>query len=199
MGLYYAAAAIFLTVFYPRALTNLICYGRNGDQLYIKSRKIYYLIYTGWTILVAVLCLMMGAVAGVDSKFDRVLDYVCLEFHGEDYRQGDTIYENEYKPKESDFTHVYYVKRDEENVNELVERIVKENSFIYEAYSLEKMEVIFEKSGDGYGYSIKEGGETLAKVSVKNTGLLKKISYRWDRELLNKRSRDDYDWREKYR
>lgn len=187
MSLYYAAISIFLTIFYPRVLTGLICYGKKGDQLYIKSRKIYYLIYAGWTVFFATLCLMMGSAAGVNHTFDRILDYVGLEFLDRDYMQGETIYEDEYHVKESDFTHVYYVEKDEENLQDLVEQIVRENSFIYEVYSLEKMEVIFEKRGDGYGYCITEGGETLAVVSVENAGLMKKICYKWDRSLLNKR------------
>lgn len=45
MGLLYAIFSIFITLFFPKQITDVICYGRHRDRENIKSKKIYCLIY----------------------------------------------------------------------------------------------------------------------------------------------------------
>lgn len=45
MGLLYAIFSIFITLFFPKQITDVICYGRHHDRENIKSKKIYCLIY----------------------------------------------------------------------------------------------------------------------------------------------------------
>ena len=75
MGLLYAIFSIFITLFFPKQITNVICYGRHRDRENIKSKKIYCLIYVFWTSFFGLFCLMMGSASGVNNTFDRVLDY----------------------------------------------------------------------------------------------------------------------------
>ena len=78
MGLLYAIFSIFITLFFPKQITNVICYGRHRDRENIKSKKIYCLIYVFWTSFFGLFCLMMGSASGVNNTFDRVLDYYGL-------------------------------------------------------------------------------------------------------------------------
>lgn len=45
MGLLYAIFSIFITLIFPKQITDVICYGRHRDRENIKSKKIYCLIY----------------------------------------------------------------------------------------------------------------------------------------------------------
>lgn len=78
MGLLYAIFSIFITLFFPKQITDVICYGRHRDRENIKSKKIYCLIYVFWTLFLGLFCLMMGSASGVNNTFDRVLDYYGL-------------------------------------------------------------------------------------------------------------------------
>lgn len=50
MGLLYAIFSIFITLIFPKQITDVICYGRHRDMENIKSKKIYCLIYVFWTL-----------------------------------------------------------------------------------------------------------------------------------------------------
>ena len=107
MGLLYAIFSIFITLFFPKQITDVICYGRHRDRENIKSKKIYCLIYVFWTFFFGLFCLMMGSASGVNNTFDRVLDYYGLNFGEYDYFEAASIYdEHDYK-HEGDFTLVY--------------------------------------------------------------------------------------------
>ena len=68
MGLLYAIFSIFITLFFPKQITDVICYGRHRDRENIKSKKIYCLIYVFWTSFFGLFCLMMGSASGVLKK-----------------------------------------------------------------------------------------------------------------------------------
>ena len=51
MGLLYAIFSIFITLIFPKQITDVICYGRHRDRENIKSKKIYCLIYIFWFVL----------------------------------------------------------------------------------------------------------------------------------------------------
>lgn len=180
MGLLYAIVSILLTFFYSRQITHVICFGRNRDRENIKSKKAYYIIYAFWILFFGVLCLIMGSATGINTAFDRALDYYELSWGGYDYREGKSIYdENDYK-YQGDFTLIYYARKNEDNLEDLIVQIVKENNFIYKRYQLDEMEVVY----DGQYYCIYEKGVVLSKVTVENSGILKKISYQWSRGNL---------------
>ena len=92
MGLLYAIFSIFITLFFPKQITDVICYGRHRDRENIKSKKIYCLIYVFWTLFFGLLCLMMGSASGVNNTFDRVSDYYGLNFGEYDYFESASIY-----------------------------------------------------------------------------------------------------------
>ena len=73
MGLLYAIFSIFITLFFPKQITDVICYGRHRDRENIKSKKIYCLICVFWTLFFGLFCLMMGSASGVNNTFDRGL------------------------------------------------------------------------------------------------------------------------------
>ena len=68
MGLLYAIFSIFITLFFPKQITDVICYGRHHDMENIKSKKIYCLIYVFWTLFFGLFCLMMGSASGVNNN-----------------------------------------------------------------------------------------------------------------------------------
>lgn len=183
MGLLYAIFSIFITLFFPKQITDVICYGRHRDKENIKSKKIYCLIYVFWTSFFGLFCLMMGSASGVNNTFDRVLDYYGLNFGEYDYFEVASIYdEHDYK-HEGNFTLVYYIRKHEDNLDDLIKQIVQENNSIYKRYQLSEIDVVSETRGIYYIY---EKGEVIAKVVVENDGLLKKVSYQWSREKLER-------------
>lgn len=93
MGLLYAIFSIFITLIFPKQITDVICYGRHRDMENIKSKKIYCLIYVFWTLFFGLFCLMIGSASGVNNTFDRVSDYYGLNFGEYDYFEAASIYD----------------------------------------------------------------------------------------------------------
>jgi hypothetical protein len=181
MELFFALLSIFFTLFFPKQITDVICYGRHRDRVNIKSRKIYALIYVFWTLFFGTLCLMMMS-AGEDSgPFDGVGYYWTLHHGDRDYCLAASIYDEKDYKYEGDFTLVYYIRKNEDDLEGVMERIVTENNSIYKYYQLGEIEFIYKSNGV---YYLCENGERLATVVVENDGLLKKISYEWNREKL---------------
>ena len=150
MGLLYAIFSIFITLFFPKQITDVICYGRHRDRENIKSKKIYCLICVFWTLFFGLFCLMMGSASGVNNTFDRVLDYYGLNFGEYDYFEAASIYdEHDYK-HEGDFTLVYYIRKNEDNLDDLIKQIVQENNSIYKRYQLSEIDVVYETNGIYY-------------------------------------------------
>ena len=96
------------------------------------------------------------------------------------YKRQSIYDEHDYK-HEGDFTLVYYIRKNEDNLDDLIKQIVQENNSIYKRYQLSEIDVLYETNGI---YYICEKGEVIAKVVVENDGLLKKVSYQWSREKL---------------
>ena len=78
---------------------------------------------------------------------------------------------------------VYYIRKNEDNLDDLIKQIVQENNSIYKRYQLSEIDVVSETKRIYYIY---EKGEVIAKVVVENDGLLKKLSYQWSREKLER-------------
>ena len=75
MGLLYAIFSIFITLFFPKQITDVICYGRHRDRENIKSKKIYCLIYVFWTFFFGLFCLMMGSgLIVIQDSIPAILD-----------------------------------------------------------------------------------------------------------------------------
>ena len=122
MGLLYAIFSIFITLIFPKQITDVICYGRHRDMENIKSKKIYCLIYVFWTLF----------------------------FGLYDYFEAASIYdEHDYK-HEGDFTLVYYIRKNEDNLDDLIKQIVQENNSIYKRYQLNEIDVVYETNGIYY-------------------------------------------------
>ena len=68
-------------------------------------------------------------------------------------------------------------------LDDLIKQIVQENNSIYKRYQLSEIDVVSETKRIYYIY---EKGEVIAKVVVENDGLLKKLSYQWSREKLER-------------
>ena len=171
MGLLYAIFSIFITLFFPKQITDVICYGRHRDRENIKSKKIYCLIYVFWTLFFGLFCLMMGSASGVNNTFDRVLDYYGLNFGEYDYFEAASIYdEHDYK-HEGDFTLVYYIRKHEDNLDDLIsfdhfERLVKTafqfkrktiKNNLLKKYDLEIINRVLEK----YGFDLSTRSEKI--------------------------------------
>lgn len=110
MGLLYAIFSIFITLIFPKQITDVICYGRHRDMENIKSKK-YIVLYMFLDIIFGLFCLMIGSASGVNNTFDRVSDYYGLNFGEYDYFEAASIYdEHDYK-HEGDFTLVYYIRK----------------------------------------------------------------------------------------
>ena len=88
MGLLYAIFSIFITLIFPKQITDVICYGRHRDR--------------------------------------------------ENYKH------------EGDFTLVYYIRKNEDNLDDLIKQIVQENNSIYKRYQLNEIDVVYETNGIYY-------------------------------------------------
>lgn len=182
MKIYYLVISSFLTFFYSRQITNLICFGRHRDQEFVKSKKVYYLIYIFWILFFGILCLMMGSASGVDHTFDYGLNVIELYSGNRSYFTGKTIYdENDYN-RQGDFTIEYYVKNND-NIESISKKIVEENGIIYRMYNLSNISIIYESNNR---YLIYENEEVFATVDVEKTGVVKKLSFHWKKEMLRK-------------
>lgn len=175
----YVFFSIFFILFFPKMITDVICYGRHRDRENIKSRKVKGIIYLFWVFVFSVLCLIMGAVSRTNNTFDRFLDFYGLYFEGNDYFEaGSSIHDESHK---DDFVLVYYIKKNENNIEELLKQIIEENNSIYKRYQLSNIEVIYKTKGVYYVY---EGKEMIARITTKNEGLLAKVTYYWSRKQL---------------
>lgn len=93
---------------------------------------------------------MIGSASGVNNTFDRVSDYYGLNFGEYDYFEAASIYdEHDYK-HEGDFTLVYYIRKNEDNLDDLIKQIVQENNSIYKRYQLNEIDVVYETNGIYY-------------------------------------------------
>lgn len=89
---------------------------------------------------------MIGSASGVNNTFDRVSDYYGLNFGEYDYFEAASIYdEHDYK-HEGDFTLVYYIRKNEDNLDDLIKQIVQENNSIYKRYQLNEIDVVTSSS-----------------------------------------------------
>ena len=51
---------------------------------------------------------------------------------------------------EGDFTLVYYIRKNEDNLDDLIKQIVQENNSIYKRYQLNEIDVVYETNGIYY-------------------------------------------------
>ena len=82
-----------------------------------------------------------NAVSGVNNTFDRGLDYYGFNFGEYDYFEAVSIYdEHDYK-HEGDFTLVYYIRKNEDNLDDLIKQIVQENNscLLYTSFAILKL------------------------------------------------------------
>ena len=63
---------IFFLLFFPKQITDVICYGRHRDKENIKSRRVYYFIYAFWFLFFGVFCLMIGSAVGFAKNNEEI-------------------------------------------------------------------------------------------------------------------------------
>lgn len=105
-----------------------------------------------------------------------------IVFGQKNYFEGNVIYaEDDYKHN-GDFILEYYVKNTE-NIEIISKQIVEENVFIFRAYNLSDINVVWKSVDDElYVYG---GDELYATIDVERKGLLVKLSFYWNQEKLN--------------
>ena len=178
MGLLYAVFSMFFTIFYPKQITDVICFGRNRDQVFIKTRKAYYLIRAFWTFVFGMLCLMMGSAAGVDSTFDNILHYCELSFGNYTYLQIRNTDSNDYHISKKNNTY--------EELEPIIKQIIAENGVLTYFYDLDGVEVKFNTNEEAY---VIKNQEVMAKVEIDNSLFLKTLDFQWDEDALKHNKR----------
>ncbi|MDD3414053.1 MAG: hypothetical protein PHY47_08635 [Lachnospiraceae bacterium] len=174
MGLLYAVFSMFFTIFYPKQITDVICFGRHRDQVFIKTRKAYYLIRAFWTFVFGMLCLMMGSAAGVDSTFDNILNYCEISFGNSTYLQIRNTDRNDY--------HISKKNNTLEELEPIIKQIIAENHSLTNYYELDGVEVKFNTKEEAY---IIKNQEVLAKVEIDKSLFLETLDFQWDKDSLN--------------
>ena len=125
---------------------------------------------------------MMGSASGVDHTFDYGMNSLELYLGKKNYFEGNVIYaEDDYKHN-GDFILEYYVKNTED-IEIISKQIVEENVFIFRAYNLSDINVVW-KSVDDEFY-VYGGDELYETIDVERKGLLVKLSFYWNQEKLN--------------
>lgn len=180
LKVYYLALSLFLTFFFAHQITHVMCFGRYRDK---RCKKIkFYFIYGFWVVFFGILCTMMGSASGVDHTFDYGMNSLELYLGKKNYFEGNVIYaEDDYKHN-GDFILEYYVKNTED-IEIISKQIVEENVFIFRAYNLSDINVVWKSVDDElYVYG---GDELYATIDVERKGLLVKLSFYWNQEKLN--------------
>ncbi len=180
MKFYYIICSLFFILFFPRVLTNVICFGRHRDQLLVKKKSGYILIYIFWTFFFGIFCLMMGSVAGVDHTFDKIYDSYLLYFTECTYTENKAMKPND--PKSNMFTLEYFVTRNEDDLENVIVQIIEDNKVLCRQYKLDHLQVI--ASVDRNSYNVYFGKEIITTVAEKKEGLLKKLIFQWNKEKL---------------
>lgn len=174
----YIVISAFFVLFYPRQITNVICFGRHRDQVNVKSRAAYWGIYSFWTIIFLILCLMMGSAAGVSTVMNKVMYYFILSSGDRDYISVAS------ESDEDTYILPYYTQK---GINEsFLLEIVRDNKFIYERYELEGLTV--KRLSKNY-WALYLDEEVMGYVEVKNGIFYKTLYYRWDRQKLDQRGK----------
>ena len=116
----------------------------------------------------------------VDHTFDYGMNSLELYLGKKNYFEGNVIYaEDDYKHN-GDFILEYYVKNTED-IEIISKQIVEENVFIFRAYNLSDINVVWKSVDDElYVYG---GDELYATIDVERKGLLVKLSFYWNQEL----------------
>ena len=167
LKVYYLALSLFLTFFFAHQITHVMCFGRYRDKK-CKKKKFYF-IYGFWVVFFGILCTMMGSASGVDHTFDYGMNSLELYLGKKNYFEGNVIYaEDDYKHN-GDFILEYYVKNTED-IEIISKQIVEENVFIFRAYNLSDINVVWKSVDDElYVYG---GDELYATIDVERKGLL---------------------------
>ena len=125
---------------------SLLCPVCNTKYKRTKKKKFYF-IYGFWVVFFGILCTMMGSASGVDHTFDYGMNSLELYLGKKNYFEGNVIYaEDDYKHN-GDFILEYYVKNTED-IEIISKQIVEENVFIFRAYNLSDINVVWKSVDD---------------------------------------------------
>lgn len=182
---YYYLISAFLILFFPRQITHLICFGRHRNEVRVKSKKQYYAIYTFWTLLFVLGCLVMGSAAKVNPALDNLIYCYFLESGDREYIElpSSTITNDNAKEY---YVLTYYVEKQTNDgaLKEITCKIIEDNRWIYEYYNLHGFSLELKGANQ---FSVYIGEDLVADVQVEKKMLYKAITYYWNAEVLNQR------------
>lgn len=176
MKILYIVVSAFLIIFYPRQLTNLICFGRHRDKNIVKSKTAYWGIYLFWTIIFLIGCLVMGSAMKVDSTMDKVACFFILESDDKDCV--------ELGSEENDEAYIssYYTRK---KINEdFLLKIVQKHEYIYESCRFQELTI---KKSNESRWILYSNNEAMGYAEVKNGLFINEFCYIWDREKIDQR------------
>lgn len=176
MKICYIAVSAFFIIFYPRQLTNLICFGRHRDKNIVKSRAAYWGIYSFWTIIFLIGCLMMGSAAKVDSTMDKIVYFFIL---GSDNKDCAGLGSDE---TDEAYISPYYTRK-EINEDFLLET-VQRYEYIYDLCQLQNLTI---KKLDKSKWALYLNDEVMGYAEVKKGVFIKEFCYIWDKQKVDQR------------
>lgn len=176
MKIFYIVISAFFIIFFPRQLTSLICFGRHRDQNIVNSKVAYWGIYSFWTIIFLIGCLMMGSAAGVSTVMDKVFCYFILVSDDRDCIKVES--------EENDETYIssYFTRAEVDDIFLL--EIVQKYTYMYDLYQLQNLTTM---KVDKSRWIIYLNDEVMGYVEVKNVFFIKELCYIWDRQKLDQR------------
>jgi hypothetical protein len=175
MKIRYIVVSAFLIIFYPRQLTNLICFGRHRDKNIVKSKAVYWGIYLFWTIIFLIGCLMMGSAMKVNSAMDKVVYYFIL---GSDNRDCAELGSEE---NDEAYISTYYTRK-EINESFLLE-VVQKHEYSYELCQLQ--DLIIKKQNERWVLYLND--DVMGYIEVKKGFLINEFCIVWDRKKIDQR------------
>ena len=184
LKLYCIIGVIFFGWFYPRLLVRAMCEPRPNRRQFIKTKKGYYILYgivqTTYIVLVYMVVVIMGFFPAI-NRFDY---FLRLTFSGRQYiydRHSDM--DDELEKNVS----YYYIEKDVsgQELVDLLEDIVINNSFTYNRYQLEGFRIQYDIEKGCY--FLNKDNVSYCMISVERKGLLKRAGYDWEDERLKLR------------
>lgn len=181
MRLLWILLTLFFCGFYPKVLTDCLCFGSKRDKICIKSWKQYWLIFAINLLPFAFLCIVAGSDIGADDTLDNIFHYYRLTFGGEDYVGCSNRYAYEKILKKADNgKHKYYLYKtdfddDDYKISIYYTRKPIDGNLIYKIVSLYYASDLKVVKTDKSHWAVYSGKEFLGYAESIGGFLFKKI------------------------
>ena len=175
MKILYMVISAFLIIFYPRQLTNLVCFGRHRDNIIVKNKIAYWGIYLFWTIIFLIGCLIMGSAMKVNSTMDKAVYYFILRSDNRDCV--------ELGSEENDEAYIsaYYTRKE---INEgFLSEVIQEHEYAYDL--CQHQELVIKKLDERWLLYFDD--EVMGYAEEKKGFLLKEFCFVWDKGKIDQR------------